>query len=105
MEDLVKYLRDRKEEPKRERPAIEGKNVELRLYSRPSEVAGFDGPHFNYRASGKVVSGAINSEAHKQALIEKARKNAQDQKVELIVWTSDSKWGYDGPVIVHESYK
>lgn len=105
MEDLVKYLRDRKEEPKKERPAIEGANIELRLYSRPSEVGGFDGPHFNYRASGKVVSGPINSEAHREALIAKARKNAQDQKVDLFVWTSDSKWGYDGPVIICESYR
>lgn len=102
MENLVEYLRNRKAS---ERTEVEGANVELRLYSRPREVAGFDGPSFNYRDGGKVVNGAINSDAHRNALIAKARKNAQDKGVEFIVITSDSKAGYDGEKIIHESYK
>lgn len=105
MEDLIQSLRDRKGQENKARPAIEGANVELRLYSRPREVAGFDGPSFNYRDGATVVNGAINSEAHREALIAKARKNAQDKGVELFVITSNSKAGYDGEVIIHESYK
>ena len=113
MNEIIETLRSKNEAPY-SRVSFRAAVIELKFYNRPRQMIeenSFNGPSFNYKESGKIenekmVDGEIKSNAHRHALIEKARANAISHKAELFVFETNSKYGqFAGPAIIHENYK